>query len=222
MTDQSPETGSSPEPAANQSAFPPAAWMLAGVLRLARFDASGATIFENSVLAARRSFQLLLPFAVLQILFAVVSGPALEQLRDQFDLGAAPIDGSNMVIITTTTLLTSLVIWFGFLVSAQILMRMTSQAEKFPRLVNLHNWTMIVQEAIKIIPYGVLAFGIGGIDGFKICLTVLSLYSLAFQWFCYRQTSPMPGWAAGLVLLRGMIEALSYLMAAQLVMAFSG
>jgi hypothetical protein len=211
----------SDQPAPSSPSFPPVAIMLAGVMRLARFDASGAKIFENTVMAARRSFQLLIPFAVLQALFAFISGPALEKLRDQFDLGIVNMTGDNMVVIISTTILTSLVIWFGFLVLVQMLMRATGQEKQFPRLVNLHNWTMIVQEGIKIIPYLVLTFGIGGIDGFKISLMVFSLYSLGFQWFCYRQTSTMPGWATGLVLLRGLIEALSYLLAAQLIITFA-
>lgn len=203
------------------SLLPSPALMMQAVLRLARFDASGARVFDSSVASARRSFQLLLPYALIQVLYAFISGPALEQLRNQFDVGQALIQNANMTTVFASTLLSGLAIWFGFLVLAHFVMKITGQVGHFPRLVSLHNWTMILQESIKLIPYALLASGLGSTDLFKALLVLISFYSLCFQWFVYRQTSDMAGWAFGLVLLRGLTEGLGYFIVAQLVVSFA-
>lgn len=194
--------------------------LIAGIGRLARFDARGAAVFDGSLRTARQSFRLLLPYGLLQILFAVLSGPAVEQLRDQMELAQAVSQNSNVMTLATMTLLSGMVVWFGFLVAAHALMQATGQTAHFLRLVALHNWSIVPQELLKMLPYLLLAVGVIPLDAFKLLLVGTSLYCLMFQWFIYRQTSSMMGWAAGLVLMRGLIEGLCYLMVAQLVIMF--
>lgn len=115
---------------------------LYGAYRLARFDASGLALFNNSPSGALRSFFAAVIVAPLYALMLATVGP-----------GAGHTDPYRFVLVEVVAYLTS---WVAYPVVVEWLSRRLGCRERFEGYLAAYNWSMVLQNA-AVLPISIVA-----------------------------------------------------------------
>jgi len=170
-----------------------AAYGLYGAWRLALFDRSGLTNFENTAEACRRSFQVAFLAAPLYAL--------LEWMRlGPSDITAGPL---RIVLVEGIAYAAS---WVAFPLVVFSVAQLLNRSDRYFRYIAAYNWAQLLQTGLMF-AVGVIAY-LGGFPrsvsgGFSLFVT---LAILAYEWFIARTGLDIPGPAAiGVVLVNVII-----------------
>ncbi|MFM2041867.1 MAG: hypothetical protein RLY86_443 [Pseudomonadota bacterium] len=182
-----------------------AVYGLYGAGRLLRFDAAGASVFENSGEAATRSlraFYLIIPlYAGFLILLNAGGAP---------DLGA-------LLHVVTVKVTAQVVIILAYLLIVHQVLALMRLGDRFQAYVGAYNWATVVQIVIAAIGTGLALTPLLGDGGATVVQTVLALLLLAYSGYIARTVLGLDWiFAVGLVVLdmfvTGMVGVISDMM----------
>lgn len=162
---------------------------LAGALKLARFDASGAEVFGNSSTEAWFSFVAALLVAPMIVIWVFLDGFATP-------------DGTPFVASVIFESMTYVIGWLLFPVIAWHLLIFFDRDDRYPRFVAAYNWTALVQNGAFLVVHLTLSM-MGAPDEARALAGVLVLgYVLFYAWFVARTVLDIsPGPAVMIVAL---------------------
>ncbi len=155
---------------------------LAGALKLARFDQSGAEVFGNSAAEAWFSFIAAFLVAPMVVMWTVLDG------------FAAPEETPLLTAIIFETL-SYMIGWLLFPVVAFHLLVFMGKDDRYPRFINAYNWTAVIQNSLFLVMHLVLG-AMGAPEEARALLGMMMLsYVLMYGWFVARtvleiQTGP--------------------------------
>lgn len=167
-----------------------------GVVRLARFDASGMAFLDTTPEGALRSFWVALlvlpPYAL------------LIAVRDGGELTDLPL-GYTLLVES----LAYVVGWTAFPAVMHIVARLMDRADEYPAMVAAYNWSAVLQMVLQLPLILLMLGGIvdddGGIGYAFVILAIIMVYI----WFILKTSLRINGIAAaGLVIIELLTTAL--------------
>ena len=146
---------------------------LEGALKLARFDASGAEAFGNSVAEAWFSFVAAVIVAPMVVIWIAMDG--FSSPEDTPLLTSIMFEGMSYTVG-----------WLLFPVIAFHLLVFLGRDGRYPRFVTAYNWTAVIQNSLFLLMHLVLG-ALGAPDEARALLGVMMLaYVLMYGWFVVR------------------------------------
>lgn len=175
-------------------------FFLKASLRLARFDATAAETFPNSLPMVWRSFfvaVLVLPIFAFDVF-------------SKADTELAHVPGLRLFVIALTSHVIS---WVAFPLAMITMVKVLQREPFFNRYIIAYNWSMLVQTLI-IVPF--LFMGTQAIveSALQPFITMIFLYLAVYTWFVAKAVLNISGFAAFAVLALDMIVELMVLTAA--------
>ena len=146
---------------------------LAGALRLARFDASGAQAYGNSTAEAWFSFFGAVLVAPMVVVWIIIDGFATPE-------------GTPLAISIIFESMSYVIGWLLFPVIAFHLLIFMGKQARYPMFVSAYNWTAVVQNGLFLTMHLVLG-ALDAPDQARAFFGMLMLgYVLMYGWFVAR------------------------------------